>query len=168
MPTQIEQAQFLRRLAIRDEPVVVMATTLLDGIAEAPVVEPDRVPEGDPKDRNGPGKKQQGDPGGIGDQQDRHARQRQAVLGEAAHPLQQHHGAALRFHLGPVEPIVEGGRIVKTEIRGQGLVVNQAGHVILDTLTLDGADPLHGGAQDLLADQQRRENGERKQDDRRP
>jgi hypothetical protein len=77
--------------------------------------------------------------------------------------LQQRDRAVTGLHARPVQMIVIVGRLVKGEVHGERLLVDQAADVVLHQFALDRMDPLNGNTQQFGQQQDRGEGAGQQQ-----
>jgi hypothetical protein len=101
----------------------------------------DRIPEDNPKRRNGAREQGQRDPPPEPEQNQGPGRERDPVLKQAAHALEQGDRAVRCIGAGSMELVMVLGGVVQGEIDARGALLNEVTDVVLDQLGLSGTDP---------------------------
>ncbi len=151
---QPEQPQLGGGLAGRQQPVVIPGAPFIGGRAEPPLMLPRRVPQHHPQRRQSAHQQRPRQPQPKRNQHRAHGRQRDPVLHQAAQCFEQRHGPVRSLRPRPVKVIVEVRGLVKRQVRGGRLAMNQRRNVILHQFRLRRSHPLGDTTQDSGQQQQ--------------
>ena len=119
---KIEHAYFGGGFMPGDHPVEILRPPFTTCIAQTPLVVTFDMSETDDESGHCAQGDQQGQPGGVGEQQDEERKERNGVLEQAAKILQQRQGPVEGIPAGPVQLIVVLGRFIEGQVQANRLI----------------------------------------------